>query len=158
MSMKIVKHFLDYLFKLPVSDQAVVYGALGEELNRVLLEKTKEKNDLQNIDLEKLLKTSATDSRYASDENKNKKRITFCLNIVQHFLKARNLKYVSLTGLSVMTLIYIFSGRSKQTCNLFSTTGAKGIELTLLVSLSLSLHPTSALLCIALLLFCFVSP
>ena len=109
-----------------VSDQAVVYGALGEELNRVLLEKTKEKNDLQNIDLEKLLKTSATYSRYASDENKNKKRITFCLNIVQNFLKVRNLKYVSLTGLSVMTLIYIFSGRSKQTCNLFSTTGAKG--------------------------------
>ena len=67
-----------------------------------------------------------TDSRYASDENKNNKRISFCSNIVENFLKARNLKYVSLSGLSVMTLMYIFSGRSKKTCNLFSTTGAKG--------------------------------
>ena len=146
MNLKVMEYFLDYMFKLPVSDQAVVYGALEEELNKVLLQKTKENNDIQNFDLEKLLKTSATelykhaderlkvfidaavktDSRYASDENKNNKRISFCSNIVENFLKARNLKYVSLSGLSVMTLMYIFSGRSKKTCNLFSTTGAKG--------------------------------
>ena len=95
MNLKVMEYFLDYLFKLPVSDQAVVYGALGEELNKVLLQKTKENNDIQNIDLKKLLKTSATelykhaderlkvfidaavktDSRYVSDENKNNKRI-----------------------------------------------------------------------------------
>ena len=61
MNLKVMEYFLDYLFKLPVSDQAVVYGALGEELNKVLLQKTKENNDIQNIDLEKLLKTSATE-------------------------------------------------------------------------------------------------
>ena len=61
MNLKVMEYFLDYLFKLPVSDQAVVYGALGEELNKVLLQKTKENNDIQNIDLEKLLKSSATE-------------------------------------------------------------------------------------------------
>ena len=41
-------------------------------------------------------------------------------------LKARNLKFVSPSGLSVLTLVYLMSGRLKQVCQLFSTTGAKG--------------------------------
>lgn len=47
-------------------------------------------------------------------------------HIVENFLKARNLRFVSLSGLSLLTLVYIFSGRSIQTCKLFSATGAKG--------------------------------
>ena len=50
----------------------------------------------------------------------------FCYNIIEHFLKARNLRFVSLSGLSFLTLVYIFSGRSVQTCKLVAATGAKG--------------------------------
>ena len=54
------------------------------------------------------------------------KKKVFCSNIVENFLKARNLRFVSLFGLSILTLVYIFSGRSKQTCKLVAATGAKG--------------------------------
>ena len=50
----------------------------------------------------------------------------FCYNIIENFLKARNLRFVSLSGLSFLTLVYIFSGRSVQTCKLVAATGAKG--------------------------------
>ena len=59
-------------------------------------------------------------------ESRNLKMMGFCSNIIENLNKARNLKFVSLSGLALQTLVYILSGRSKQTCNLFSSTGAKG--------------------------------
>ena len=136
---------MEFFIVLPTDEQCGLYEALGNEMNKGLFETTKEKIDIQNIDIEKLLKTSSrdlygnadqrlrafidaavkTNERYAN-ETKNNKRIVFCSNVIENLLKARNLKYVSQSGLTVLTLVYILSGRSKQACNLFSTTGAKG--------------------------------
>ena len=74
--------------------------------------------------IEEATKTAKTE-KYGSDMSKSKKA-SFCQNIVENLLKARNLRFVSLSGLSLLTLVYIFSGRSIQTCKLFSATGAKG--------------------------------
>ena len=121
------------------------YEVLGYKLNDALFKQTKEEIDVQRVDLQQLLQTSSTDpfenadprlkafiraavkpnERFAN-ENKNNKRLVFCSNVVENMLKARNLKFVSLSGLAVLTLVYIFSGRSRQTCSLFSSTGAKG--------------------------------
>lgn len=144
---EVINSFLSFFLSLPKEAQTGVYEALGNDLNKVLYEETKPKTEIQKIDLEKLLKTTSkslyevADQRLKSfidaavktdergdrnDENRNRKREVFCSNIIENFLKARNLKYVSLSGLAVLTLVYILSGRSKQTCNLFSSTGAKG--------------------------------
>ena len=102
---------------------------------------------MEEIDITKLLNSSGKDlyedidprltgfieeavstvytNKFGSDVAKTKKA-SFCHNIVENFLKARNLRFVSLFGLSLLTLVYIFSGRSLQTCNMFSATGAKG--------------------------------
>ena len=142
---KLVKSFLTFLQSLPASEQVETYAVLGDKLNDALFKQTKEEIDVQKVDLQKLLQTSPTDpfekadprlkafiraavktnERFAN-ETKNNKRLVFCSNVVENMLKARNLKYVSLSGLAVLTLVYIFSGRSRQTCSLFSSTGAKG--------------------------------
>ena len=144
-NLKLVKSVLSFLVSLPATEQVETYEALGDKLNDVLFQQTKEDIDIQKVDLEKLLKTSSTDAfenadprlkafiyaavkpneRFAT-ENKNNKRLVFCSNVVENMLKARNMKFVSLPGLAVLTLVYIFSGRSRQTCSLFSSTGAKG--------------------------------
>ena len=140
-----MRSFTVFFFSLPSAEQCSVYEIFGKELNTVLYEQTKSKIDIQNMDIEKLLKSSSrdlfnnaderlksfvsaavkTDERRANEE-KESKRMVFCSNIIENILKARNLKYVSPSGLSVLTLVYILSNRSKQACQLFSTTGAKG--------------------------------
>ena len=142
---KLIRSLLTFLLSLPASEQVEAYEVLGDKLNDALFKQTKEENDIQKIDLQKLLQTSSTDPFENADprlkafiraavktnerfenENKKNKRLVFCSNIVENMLKARNLKFVSLSGLAVLTLVYIFSGRSRQTCSLFSSTGAKG--------------------------------
>ena len=141
----LIRSFSVFFFSLPSVEQCSMYESFGKELNTALYEQTKSKIDIQNMDIEKLLNSSSsdlfknaderlqsfvsaavkTDERRANEE-KESKRMVFCSNIIENLLKARNLKYVSPSGLSVLTLVYILSGRSKQACQLFSTTGAKG--------------------------------
>ena len=144
---RITNTFLCFVCSLPPEEQMSVYEGLGKELNNVLYEQTKESTKIQDIDLLELLKTSSKDMFENADnrlksfifaavktdernnrnhDSRNVKRMGFCSNIVENLLKARNLKFVSLSGLALQTLVYILSGRSKQTCNLFSSTGAKG--------------------------------
>ena len=47
-------------------------------------------------------------------------------NCIENLLKARNRKCVAPLGLSLMSLAYIFGGRSRFICQLLSSTGAKG--------------------------------
>ena len=143
----LLKTFGSFFSELPIDQQLILYKVLGEQLNLPLQEQSDKTPNLENVDLSQLLNSSgkevydATDPRlkafideaikttktenYGSDVAKSKKA-AFCHNIVENFLKARNLRYVSLSGLSLLTLVYIFSGRSIQTCKLVSTTGAKG--------------------------------
>ena len=142
-----LKTFGSFLSDLPIDQQLIMYKLLGEQLNLPLQEQSDETPKLENVDLSQLLKSSGKDlydaadprlkvfieeatktaktENYGSDMAKSKKA-SFCQNIVENFLKARNLRFVSLSGLSLLTLVYIFSGRSIQTCKLFSATGAKG--------------------------------
>ena len=143
---EIVREFLNYILSVPVQDQVDAYKVLGNELNKVLYEQTIGVPNIQQIDLQQLLNTSHTNLYKTADPRlkafieaavqpvniqdnvdlRNSKRNVFCSNIIENFLKARNMKFVSLSGLALSTLVYIYSGRSKQTCNLFSATGAKG--------------------------------
>ena len=139
----LVKSFSIFFFSLPVEEQCGLYDLFGSELNKALYEQTKATVNVQNIDIEKLLKSSSMDIFNDADERlktfiiaavktskpneeRDKKRRVFCANVIENLLKARNMMFVSASGLSVLTLVYIFSGRSKQACSLFSTTGAKG--------------------------------
>ena len=63
--------------------------------------------------IEEAVKTSKTE-KYGTDVA-NTKKASFCHNIIENFLKARNLRFVSYAGLGLLTLVYIFSGRSVQT-------------------------------------------
>ena len=142
-----LKSFGSFFSELQTSHQIILYKILGEQLNSALYEQSQGCPKMENIDLSTLLgasgqelydtadprltvfieeavKTLYTD-KFGSDLAKTKKT-SFCHNIVENFLKARNLRFVSLSGLSLLTLVYIFSGRSIQTCNMFASTGAKG--------------------------------
>ena len=140
-----IKAFSSFFFSLPIAEQCRLYEMFGNELNTVLYEQTKEKIDMKHMDIEKLLNSSSRNIFFNADERlksfinaavktderraygeKETKRMVFCSNIIENMLKARNLKFVSPSGLSVLTLVYLMSGRSKQVCQLFSTTGAKG--------------------------------
>ena len=142
-----LKTFCTFFSDLPILQQTVVYKFLGEQLNPILYEQSQKGSSMEEIDITKLLNSSGKDlyedtdprltgfieeavstvytDKFGSDVAKIKKA-SFCHNIVENFLKARNLRFVSLFGLSLLTLVYIFSGRSLQTCNMFSATGAKG--------------------------------
>ena len=139
--------FGSFLFSLPKDQQLILYKMLGNQLNKSLKEQSEDTPKMENVDLAQLLKSSGSDlydqadprlkvfieeavktdytEKYGSDIANNKKTV-FCYNIIEHFLKARNLRFVSLSGLSFLTLVYIFSGRSVQTCKLVAATGAKG--------------------------------
>ena len=127
--------------------QTLLYKLLGEQLNLPLKEQSSKSPNMETIDLSALLASSNKDlyensdprlrafieeaiktektERYGSEVAKLKKA-SFCYNAVENLLKARNLRFVSLPGLSLLTLVYIFSGRSIQTCKMVSSTGAKG--------------------------------
>jgi hypothetical protein len=139
--------FGSFLFNLPKDQQLTIYKMLGNQLNKSLKEQSEDAPKMENVDLSQLLESSGSDlydqadprlkvfieeavktdytEKYGSDVANNKKTV-FCYNIVENFLKARNLRFVSLAGLSFLTLVYIFSGRSVQTCKLVAATGAKG--------------------------------
>ena len=142
-----LKTFGSFFSDLEVNQQIILYKVLGEQINAKLYEQTQNCIKMENVDIATLMKSSAKDiyenvdirlkvfieeavntsytEKFGSDVAKTKKT-SFCHNIVEHFLKARNLRFVSLSGLSLLTLVYIFSGRSIQTCNMFAATGAKG--------------------------------
>ena len=143
----LIQAFCEFFKSLPVKDQLALYKILGEQLNTPLQEQSCEAPNLENVDLaqiinssskemfertdprlkvfiEEAVKTSRTEA-YGSSQA-NVKKTSFCYNIVENFLKARNLRFVSYAGLGLLTLVYIFSGRSAQVCKLVATTGAKG--------------------------------
>ena len=139
--------FGSFLFSLPKDQQLTVYKMLGNQLNKSLKDQSEDAPKMEDVDLSQLLEASSSDlynqtdprlkvfieeavktdytEKYGSDVANSKKAV-FCYNIVENFLKARNLRFVSLSGLSFLTLVYIFSGRSVQTCKLVAATGAKG--------------------------------
>ena len=142
-----LKTFGSFFSDLEVNQKIILYKVLGEQINAKLYEQTQNCIKMENVDIATLMKSSAKDiyenvdirlkvfieeaantsytEKFGSDVAKTKKA-SFCHNIVENFLKARNLRFVSLPGLSLLTLVYIFSGRSIQTCNMFAATGAKG--------------------------------
>ena len=58
---KLIRSLLTFLLSLPASEQVEAYEVLGDKLNDALFKQTKEENDIQKIDLQKLLQTSSTD-------------------------------------------------------------------------------------------------
>ena len=148
-----VKFFLQtfgsFVANLPIEQQITLYKMLGEQLNTPLKEQSKETPNLEQVDISELLKSTSQDMYDKADprlqvfieeavktsktENygtdlANIKKKSFCHNILENFLKARNLRFVSYSGLGLLTLVYIFSGRSLQTCKLVAATGAKGCD------------------------------
>ena len=132
MNENFIKAFSSFFFSLPIAEQCRLYEMFGNVLNTVLYEKTKEKIDMKHMDKEKLLNSSSRNIFFNADERfksfinaavktderraygeKETKRMFFCSNIIENMLKARNLKFVSPSGLSVLTLVYLMSGRSK---------------------------------------------
>ena len=55
-NLKLVNSFLSFLVSLPATEQVETYEALGDKLNDVLFQQTKEDIDIQKVDLKKLLK------------------------------------------------------------------------------------------------------
>ena len=136
-----------FVASVPIDQQLTLYKLLGAQLNSPLWDQSKRTPNLEHVDIAQLLKFSSqemyneTDQRLKAfieeavktsktekygSEAANTKKENFCHNIIENFLKARNLRFVSHSGLSLLTLVYIFSGRSQQTCNLVAATGAKG--------------------------------
>jgi hypothetical protein len=135
-----------FVSNLPIDQQLTLYKMLGDQLNKRLKEQSEDTPKMENVDIKELLKSSGKEvydkadprlrmfieaavktdftEKYGSD-NANMKKTGFCHNIIENFLKARNLRFVILAGLSFLTLVYIFSGRSVQTCKLVAATGAK---------------------------------
>ena len=146
MKRDLVTEFLDYILSLPLHEQVGAYKVLGNELKKVLYEQTKRSPNIQQVYLQQLLNTSHNKlymtahprlkafieaavrpvNTHKNMEIRNSKRNVFCANVLESFLKAGNMKFVSLSGLVLSTLVCIYSGRSKQTGNLFTVTGAKG--------------------------------
>ena len=143
----LIKSFGRFFSDVDSQQQTLLYKLLGEQLNLPLKEQSSKSPNMETIDLSALLASSNKDlyensdprlrafieeaiktektERYGSEVAKLKKA-SFCYNAVENLLKARNLRFVSLPGLSLLTLVYIFSGRSIQTCKMVSSTGAKG--------------------------------
>ena len=143
----LIQTFGSFVENIPTEQQVTLYKMLGEQLNTPLKEQSKETPNLEHVDISDLLKSSSQDmydqadprlrvfieeavktsktEKYGTDVA-NTKKASFCHNIIENFLKARNLRFVSYAGLGLLTLVYIFSGRSVQTCKLVAATGAKG--------------------------------
>ena len=136
-----------FVASVPIDQQLPMYKLLGAQLNTPLWDQSKRSPNLEHVDIAQLLTFSSQDMYNEADqrlkvfieeavktsktekygsEAANAKKENFCHNIIENFLKARNLRFVSHSGLSLLTLVYIFSGRSTQTCNLVAATGAKG--------------------------------
>ena len=143
----LLKTFGSFFSYLEIDQQVILYKILGEQLNTPLQEQSNNSPKMETMDLSQLINSSSKDLYDSSDprlkvfieeatktartevsgsDTAKTKKSSYCHNIVENFLKARNLGFVSLSGLSLLTLVYIFSGRSIQTCKLFSATGAKG--------------------------------
>ena len=110
---------------------------MGNELNQPLKNQSDKSPKMENIDLSKVLESSSGDlyeqsdprlkvfieeavktdftEKFGSDVTKKRKKV-FCYNIIENFLKARNLRFVSLAGLSMLTLAYIFRKGFKTLC------------------------------------------
>ena len=140
----IVKAFTTFFMDLDSSDQVDLYRSLGSQLNKEIYEQSSSFPPASSLDLSSLLKWSAQDVLNKTDRRllafldeatkvgfKHKdetevQRTNAIYNCVENLMKARNQKCVAPPGLSLLTLIYVFGGRSRLICNMVSSTGAKG--------------------------------
>ena len=140
--------FFQFFNQLDVEEQIPLFEKLGMIVNPVLYQQSLSFPSVKDLDLQTLLKWSA-DSVYDDTDNRlkmfleaatkvSKKQIESLnentkvtkkyslYNCIENLLKARNRKCVAPPGLSLMSLAYIFGGRSRFICQLLSSTGAKG--------------------------------
>ena len=143
----LINSFLNFFTKIDEKEQIPVFQRLGKLLNQGFYHQSCSFPAVADLDLVSLLKFSTESLYNATDVRfrallEEATRITFqyrdktveavvhrknsLWNIVENVLKARNQKCVTPSGLSLLTLVYIFGGRSKLLCNMFSSTGAKG--------------------------------
>ena len=143
----LIKNFLAFFTQVEEKEQVPVYEKLGNLLNQGFFKQSCSFPAVKDLDLVSLIKFSTetiyneTDARFKAlieeatrmsfkYREKTKEAIAHqknsLYNIVENVLKARNQKCVTPSGLSLLTLVYIFGGRSKLICNMFSSTGAKG--------------------------------
>ena len=134
----------DFVCKMSKDNQTHVYKQLGESLNRVLYDevdrisaKTLSLVELQHFDKEEYY--ASIDSRIvtfidALTEKKGNKRsqdpqasnTNFKMNAIENLIKARDSKFVSVSGLREHMVTYMSSGRSIHVSQVFSKQGAKG--------------------------------
>ena len=129
--------FGSYLCSLPIEQQLILYKMMGNELNQPLKNQSDKSPKMEDNDLSKVLESSSGDlyeqadprlkifieeavktdftEKFGSNVTKKRKKV-FCYNIIENFLKARNLRFVSLAGLSMLTLAYIFRNGFKTLC------------------------------------------
>ena len=135
---------LKYFTNLDKSEQTDLYKSLGKQLNKEIFNQSSSFPSAASLDLSSLMKWSTTDVLKQTDarlvsfldeatkvtfkhrEETETQRNNYIYNAMENILKARNQKCVSPPGLSLLTLIYVFGGRSRLICNLVSSTGAKG--------------------------------
>ena len=144
----LIDSFFQFFNQLDVEEQIPLFEKLGMIVNPVLYQQSLSFPSVKDLDLQTLLKWSA-DSVYDDTDNRlkmfleaatkvSKKQIESLnentkvtkkyslYNCIENLLKARNRKCVAPPGLSLMSLAYIFGGRSRFICQLLSSTGAKG--------------------------------
>ena len=151
-NLKLVKSFERFFIQLDENQQLSMFETLGHILNSSLHQQSVSFPPVVALDLQSLISWSSdhvyeeTDNRlkvfleastkltgnkngkgeYWQRENTAKARKYSLYNCVENLLKARNRKCVVPPGLTLMTLAYIFGGRSKFVCDLVAATGAKG--------------------------------
>ena len=126
------------------TEQVDLYKAMGSQLNKEIYSQSTSFPSASSLDLTSLLKWSAqdvvnqTDNRLVTfleeatkvgskhTDNTEVQRSNSIYNAIENILKARNQKCVAPPGLSLLTLVYVFGGRSRLICNMVSSTGAKG--------------------------------
>ena len=140
----IIRAFTSFFTSVNSSEQVGLYKTLGNILNKDIYKQSSSFPPVSSLDLSSLLKWSTkdvvnqTDARLVSfldeatkvssnhKEETETQRHNSIYNAIENILKARNQKCVSPPGLSLLTLIYVFGGRSRLICNMVSSTGAKG--------------------------------
>ena len=83
----LVKSFSIFFFSLPVEEQCGLYDLFGSELNKALYEQTKATVNVQNIDIEKLLKSSSMDIFNDADERLTRTHSLPYRRVMQNFIK-----------------------------------------------------------------------
>ena len=137
---QVSRAFRKYLFNVSKENQGLIFGHLGSILHEGILENAL--NRKSSYTLKDLLNESPEifynniDARLTnfiynavglSQCNSDKKKFSYKVNIVENFIKARDIKYVGPVGLQQGILMYIFSNRNTFVTEMFGGwAGAKG--------------------------------